>query len=392
MSRRRVLLPTLLLVGTIGALSMTWSSTAVADPAPSSPTTTTTEIPGLPPPQKVTGPDTPAPGSLESQLPPPQKVTGPDTTEPGSLESQLPPLRPESSDSPGIFDISGRVEKAIDDWLAGLVESAINPALELLGKTLLSAPDVTEQGQVREIWMISVSVANAAFVLLAVVGGVIVMTHDTVQTRYSVKEILPRLVFAVIATNASLFVCSQCISIANALARSFLGSGIDSGSAIGGLGGAIIASAATGGFVVLLAVGVTAIVLLLACTFLARVVMVVLLTVAAPVALACHALPQTEGLATLWWRSIAACLAIQVGQAIVLVAALRIFFTSPEGVFGISVGDGLVSLLVLICLFWIMLRIPTWAGRAVFGGSGGPVQTAKERVVYVVKTAALAAL
>jgi hypothetical protein len=40
-----------------------------------------------------------------------------------------------------------------------------------------------------------------------------------------------------------------------------------------------------------------------------RVALLILLVAAAPLALICHALPQTEGLARLWWRATAACLA-----------------------------------------------------------------------------------
>jgi hypothetical protein len=37
----------------------------------------------------------------------------------------------------------------------------------------------------------------------------------------------------------------------------------------------------------------------------------------APFALACHALPQTEGIARWWWRAFTAILAIQSAQAVV---------------------------------------------------------------------------
>lgn len=326
--------------------------------------------------------------------------------QPGVDSTLLPSVQPtddpntqtipdvQSSDSsPGFFDIGGQVRKAIDDWFSGLVTSAINPVLDLIGKTLLSAPDVTSQGEVQRIWFVSLAIANTVFVLFALAGGIVVMTHDTLQTRYSVKEIAPRLVFAVVAANASLLICSQAINLSNALARSFLGDGLDPATATGGLGRVIVLGAGTGGFLVLLALAATTMCLVLACLFIARAAIVVLLAVAGPVALACHALPQTEGIAILWWRSVVACLGIQIAQALVLITAVRVFFTSSgNGVFGLSVGDGLVSLLVSLSLFWIMLRIPTWAGRMVFGPRGGPIKSATNTVRFVAKTAWVSSL
>ena len=73
-------------------------------------------------------------------------------------------------------------------------------------------------------------------------------------------------------------------------------------------------------------VAVLAIVLL--ATYVVRLALVILLVVAAPICLVCHALPQTEGLAKLWWRAFAGTLAIQVAQSLVLITALRVFLAS----------------------------------------------------------------
>jgi len=53
----------------------------------------------------------------------------------------------------------------------------------------------------------------------------------------------------------------------------------------------------------------------------------VVLLAMAPLALACHGLPQTEGVARWWWRAFAGILAIQAAQALVLVAAVRVFLS-----------------------------------------------------------------
>lgn len=295
------------------------------------------------------------------------QITGRTTTTmaPGSPDTPLPDVRPVDS-SPGMFDVSGKVRQAIDDWISSLVESAINPALDLLGRTLLSAPDVTNHPGVHASWVITLVIANSLFVLLAIVGGILVMTHETIQTRYSVKEIAPRLVIAVITANCSALIASQAIAFSNALAQGILGDGVTPSDAVGGLGRAIVANIGTGGFLVIMAAVATVFCLLLACLYLLRAMLVVILVVAAPLMLACHALPQTEGLAMIWWRASAACLGVQVGQALVLVISVRVFF-APDGsnVVGLSATNGLINLLITLCLFWIMLRIPIWAGKLV---------------------------
>jgi hypothetical protein len=82
-----------------------------------------------------------------------------------------------------------------------------------------------------------------------------------------------------------------------------------------------------GMFFVLLALFAVALVLILAMVFVARLMLTVLLIAVAPLALACHALPQTEGIARWWWRAFAGLLLIQSAQALVLVAAARVFLS-----------------------------------------------------------------
>jgi hypothetical protein len=117
--------------------------------------------------------------------------------------------------------------------------------------------------------------------------------------------------------------------------------------------------------------------------YVVRVALLVLLVVAAPLALACHALPQTEELAQWWWRALAACLGVQIGQSLALITALRVFFQADRAqVVGLG-GGRLVDLLVAVCLLWLLVRIPAWAGRMVFAGRPSTlVGVAKSYVVY----------
>ena len=120
----------------------------------------------------------------------------------------------------------------------------------------------------------------------------------------------------------------------------------------------------------ILAVLVTVIVVVI--TFVMRVACMVLLIGFAPLALVCHALPQTEGLAYTWWRAMGACLGIQLAQAAIILGAIRIFFT-PTGptILGAPASkDGFMGVVICLCMLWIMIKIPGWMKQFVLGPIG----------------------
>jgi hypothetical protein len=270
--------------------------------------------------------------------------------------------------------IPGLVEQAINQLLITLLSSALNPTLDLLGRTLLATPDVTAPGsRIRELWWASAGIANSGFVLLVLAGGILVMTHESLQARYSAKEILPRLAVAFTAANTSLTLAGWAIRLANAVSRAVLGAGVDPQRVAQTLSPLRLlpSPGARDLFLTLLGLVVAGLALGLLVTCVGRAALVAILVAGAPLALALHALPHTEGLARLWWRALAAALGVQVGQALVLVVALRVFFDADRArVLGIGSGR-LADLLVSGGLFWLLLRIPGWARRAVFGPRGG---------------------
>jgi hypothetical protein len=289
--------------------------------------------------------------------------------------------------SPGLFDITGHIEAAIDTWFQDLVTAALDPVLTLLGHTLLATPNVTAEGRVGELWQMTEGIADAFLVLFVLIGGAIVMGHETLQTRTAIKDVLPRIVVAAIAVNASLSVAGLVISTADALSQAVLGQGVDPSQAAVVLRQLILGSLADGGiFVVLLGGAVAVLAIVLLATYIIRLALVVLLIVGAPICLVCHALPQTEGLARLWWRAFSGTLAVQVAQSLVLVTALRVFLASggPANL-GIASSGGVVDLLVSACLCWVLVKIPSWVSRVVFSGSRGHSgigRVARDVIIY----------
>ena len=319
----------------------TRSTGAEGDPAPASTATTAMTVPGASSPTSTT-------------------LTTP---------SENAELDPPSEDKPGFFDVGGRMRKGINDWFRGLVSDALEPVLNLVGRTVFATPDVAAPGRARDLWMVSMGVANSVFVIAVIVGGIVLMGNETVQNSYTLKEILPRIVIGWVGANLSLWAVGEMIRLTNATSQAFLGSAeTDRATAAEGLKTLTLEPFGENGalpvtllllVVVVLAVGILA-------TYVVRVANIVVLTVAAPLLIAAYAVPRGEGAARLWWRAMCGCLLVQVGQSLMLAAALRVLFDSDgQRALGIP-GGAFMDVTVVGCLFWGMLQLPTYAGRLIF--------------------------
>jgi hypothetical protein len=284
------------------------------------------------------------------------------------LASALRPSQPGC----GFFDVACHVSSAITGWFKNLVTSAINPVFGLLGKSLLATPQLDQTGEVQSLWTGSLVVANACMVLLVVVGGLTLMGYQTVQTSYTVKDIAPRMIIGVVLANVSLLLAGKAIGFANGLSSALLSPGINPSQAARTLSAAITHAIDPSNavmFVILVAIGAVVLGLILALIYVVRIMLTILLIGAAPLALVCHALPQTEGLAKLWWRAFTGVLAIQVAQALVFIAAVRMFFSpNTANAFGLGGPDSSVTLWITICLLYVLVRVPFWISRMIWRG------------------------
>ena len=79
---------------------------------------------------------------------------------------------------------------------------------------------------------------------------------------------------------------------------------------------------------------------------------------------------RPKGLARLWWRAIFGCVAVQVAQALVLITAVQVFFDpQANSILGLPDGGTLLDLLICLCLFVVLLKIPGWVKRIVLDRS-----------------------
>lgn len=260
-----------------------------------------------------------------------------------------------------IANIGGCVTSAINDFFRDVVTEALNPLLDLLSTTLLTTPPPESLPRVGELWNQSWEILLICYGLLVMIAGVLLMAHESLQARYSIKEIAPRLVIGFLAGAVSLFLATKAIAVANALAAAVMGGGLDP-DAVGATLKTLVATSLDSGGIFLIFLGIFLVVALivLLITYVVRVAITIILLAGAPLALMCHALPQTEGVAYWWWKAFGGCLAIQVTQSLALITGLRVFL-DPGGFspFG-PTRSGLVNLLVALALLYVLIKIPFW--------------------------------
>ncbi|MGW1286753.1 hypothetical protein ACWD4N_24365, partial [Streptomyces sp. NPDC002586] len=282
------------------------------------------------------------------------------------------------------------IVNAITSFLGVLVEQIMKPLRELLADTLLSTPDVTRQADIKRLWSGSLSLTAGIYVLFVTAGGVTVMGYETVQSRYALKQIAPRLVVGIIAAAASLTVMGKAISLANALSYAVMGTDLsDAGE---GLVERVIPFALFGVaglqlYLLLIAIVMVVLVLAVLIGYIVRVAVIALLAVSAPLALSCHAHPATDGLARLWWRALAGCLTIQIAQSMTFIVALKMFFAPGATLLGFPKPSQLGTMLAGLALFWILFKIPGWCLRIVFRST--PVSLSAPAPLRMLQTVAV---
>ncbi|MFL5957395.1 MAG: hypothetical protein ACJ756_08085, partial [Solirubrobacterales bacterium] len=120
----------------------------------------------------------------------------------------------------------GWLFNAAIDWLAHYILDLLNALWSLLLQTALQVPNVTTLPQVQDITRTSLTVVNVCFVLAIVGTGAVVMGRETLQTRYGLAELGPRLVVGFIAANTATLLCDKLITVANALTFGLAGESV----------------------------------------------------------------------------------------------------------------------------------------------------------------------
>jgi hypothetical protein len=331
-----VLAGTIVLMLVVGLVVLSASAARAASRAP---------VSGWPPLPKL--PCLPAPGLSDCSFSFPALPGMPGSGATGSL---------------GSLGLGGLGWSAVLEVLSSFTGGLLGPVVSVVVANvdlLVLTPHLTGQGRVQELWGHTLMVATTVLIVFVIGAGVVVMGHGSVQSRWGLGEMLGRLVGAPIAASVSLWLISQVISLTNALALALVGS--DLGTQL--LAGLLNTTSSLSLPDLLLQIVEAIALMVLLATAVLRIIGMILLIVAAPLALICHASPLTEGLARIWWRLLAALVVTQLGEALALAIALTALTESGRQQAGIGFGSGWVNLIVAICLFYIMIKIPGWAVR-----------------------------
>ena len=252
--------------------------------------------------------------------------------------SPLPPLRhgaapsaaptpaaaPSATPAAGSDDAStlgtttdDHVHGIIDGWFGGIVSDGVQWTTGQMSEWALQSPNVTQLGVIRSNWTTLAYLAGSLFGFVLSLVAVVVMTKDTVQTRYGLKEMLPSTLRAFVGALWSLAIVAAGIAASNGLAGALLsGSNVMTQSSQS-LSAAVAVVVKDGNiFVILIGLVLVAVALVAVIEGFLRIVAVCVVAVAGPIAVLCHALTWTDLIARLWWRVLTACLAIPVVQAL----------------------------------------------------------------------------
>ena len=283
------------------------------------------------------------------------------------------------------WDLPGQVAQAINAWLLSVAQSIFAFALHAIADLLTVTPHFERAPEVARLWNLTRGIATGFLVVIALIGGVLLMTSGVAGTRYAVKLIISRLLLAALLANVSLSVFSTAVDLNNALNAALLGGTPLPQNVLGSLQSGMLAlNGAEGPVAVLMALVAGVLMLALVVVYVARSALLVITLVAAPLALICYALPQSERVTWAWWRVTAATFLLQPVNALLLGIAGRVFFSSQIG-WGLNPVSLLIGPLMAIVLLYLLIRTPWWIYHHMIAPE------THHRVRSVVATAAAAA-
>jgi hypothetical protein len=261
-------------------------------------------------------------------------------------------------------DLTAQIIEAITAWLQTLATALLSAAFAAVGELLFSTPALDQIPEVQAMWSLVQTIANALFGLAVLGAAVLVMASGTIESRYSAKLLVSRLALAAIGANASLALAGALIRLDNAIVQGLLGAD-PAAQTVRELAGILQGAHPVNQYVtILVALWAAFLALFLVALYIGRDLALLLATVAAPLALATYALPQTDEIARLWVRAFLALLFVQVIQAVLVLVGLQLLRRTD--CLGGSVSE-LVSGLMLVALLYLLLKLPFaayhWAFR-----------------------------
>jgi hypothetical protein len=263
------------------------------------------------------------------------------------------------------------------EWLAARVLDVLDFVMGVLAATVFVVPNVAVLPQVRGIWSQNLIIVNTVYVLAIIAAGIVAMTHETIQVRYSIKDLLPRVVLGAVAANFSLTWCGMLLELGDALTHAVAGQRLADTGALDVIKSQLVAALTDPqvALLTLLVAGVATVLLfLLVVQWIIRFGVLLVLAVVGPFALAAYCLPQLDAAAGLWWRTLLGTLGTHLLQALSLYTGLAVFL-APDAqlpsLLPVLASSQVGNLLVLLVLLLVCVKIPGLMRRYVLRGGGG---------------------
>ncbi|MUL41558.1 hypothetical protein FZ103_10280 [Streptomonospora sp. PA3] len=327
--------------------------------------------PRPPEPEPGAEPSPPAAPSPDPS-PRPEPSPGPEPEPPSGGDPGSGPGSGDGAGVPAEIADCGALEVSchVSHWFYDLVTGALEPLMGWLGSRAFHTP-LPGDG-VASLWEGVLEATTVLYVLAVLAGGIVVMTQESLQQRYSAREILPRLVIGFVAAHASLWIATEMIRGANGIAAGIAALGIDADRAAARFQQRLDTLLMDATVFIVLMLVVVVVLLVVWCVMEAvRIAATTTLVIAAPLLLALHALPYTQRLAALWWRCMAGVLAMPVAQSLAFSALMRLAFQGEAYVIEENNEDWLVNPALLLTVLYLQVRVPFWIMRLVWRDNPG---------------------
>jgi hypothetical protein len=225
-----------------------------------------------------------------------------------------------------------------------------------------------------------------------VAAGALTMTSSGGErAKYNAKDLLARCVVGLVAAHFSQLIAAKMIELSNALTAALTDTPTGPNGGLDGIKANLSAARDTSG-ALLFVVCAAVIVFLVAATALSmigRFALVMVLTTVAPIALACHALPQTDPVARMWWRAYLGTLTVPIVQGAFLAAGQWMLLDPrhmlPQLGLPATEPGGVLNLFVVIVLLFSAVKVPGWMRKIVMspGGRGQNILATALRVIVI---------
>lgn len=293
---------------------------------------------------------------------------------------QLTPLVP-ATPSDGLTQV---LIDAVNGFMQNMVQSATKPIVDGIFTFLTSTPSVLTNSVIFNFWLVILGITDSLFVLVVALLGLHFMSASTLGfEEVELKQLLPKIGFAFLGANVSLFLADYVITTSNALVQGVL-------SLTGGLNQAWILNAINLEsfqnnttplitLVFLLIFLIVSIVLLL--FYITRLIAISLAAVLSPLIFLLWLIPRFSDFAEISIK-IYIVTVFTVFVHVVIIQLASSFLILPG-----NTNNSLISIAVGIGLFFTLLRTPSFLMQLVFYNSGrGIVKKVGGQIMNIMTT------